>query len=330
MMNKVIVTGGCGFIGSALCEVLLNKGYKVINIDSLTYAGYLKNTDQFHNHQNYTFYQLNINDKKIKQILEEQKPLYIINCAAETHVDNSIKDPRKFVETNVNNTFDFLLTCMNYWQSKIAPNQFKFIQVSTDEVFGSLDKTGTFNELSQINPSSPYSSSKAASDFLALSLFKTYKFPVVVTNCSNNFGPRQHHEKLIPTIMKKLIRDQKVPIYGDGKNVRDWIYVYDHVDALISICKLGACGERYCIGGNSEKSNLELLQLILKSFNDYFKKSKSLNETIEFVTDRPGHDFRYAINNSKINNITKWTPSSNFSEKLLNTILYYIETVKNE
>ena len=164
MMNKVIVTGGCGFIGSALCEVLLNKGYKVINIDSLTYAGYVKNTDQFHNHQNYIFYQLNINDKKIKQILEEQKPLYIINCAAETHVDNSIKDPGKFVETNVNNTFDFLLACMNC-RNKIAPNQFKFIQVSTDEVFGSLDKTGTFNELSQINPSSPYSSSKAASDF---------------------------------------------------------------------------------------------------------------------------------------------------------------------
>lgn len=324
MKNHVIVTGGCGFIGSALCEILL-KNYNVINIDSLTYAGSLKNTKKFKNNLNYLFFKLNINNPKIEKIIKKYKPKYIINCAAETHVDNSIKNPKKFLTTNVMATYDFFLMSMKYWMSKDAPASFKFLHVSTDEVFGSLNKSGIFNEKSNIKPSSPYSASKASSDLLGLSLFKTYKFPIIVTNCSNNFGPRQHHEKLIPTIIRNLIKGNKIPIYGDGKNIRDWLYVYDHADALIRLCRLGVPGERYCIGGNFEKTNIDLVKIILK-YKEYFNiKNPSLENTINFVKDRLGHDFRYAINNSKIKKHTGWRPSKDFSEKIFKTIKYYLK-----
>ena len=304
---KILVTGGAGFIGSNFISYILNKykNYYITNLDALTYAGNLNNTKNFQNNPNYNFVQGNINDENLTLSLLNSHDV-CINFAAESHVDNSIKNPKIFVDTNVQGTHTLL-------NNSLKANLKLFIQISTDEVYGSLDKTGYFTEETNINPNSPYSASKAAADMFCRSYFETFKFPVIITRCSNNYGPNQHAEKLIPTIVNKLLNNQKIPIYGDGSNIRDWLYVKDNCYALDLILHKGKIGEVYNIGCHNEKNNLDLAKEIIEILN----KDYSL---IEFVTDRLGHDKRYAIDYSKIQKELGYKPQFSFSVGIQETI----------
>ena len=307
-MVEILVTGGAGFIGSNFIRHMLNKkDCKITNLDKLTYAGNLENLKDAGGNKNYTFIKGDICDKKIVEKAAEGKDA-IINFAAETHVDRSITGPEPFIRTDVFGTFTLLDVARKFSVKK-------YIQISTDEVYGSIDN-GSFKETDILKPSSPYSASKAGGDLLAMSYFTTYGLPVVITRSSNNFGPFQYPEKLIPVLIIKALRNEPLPIYGDGKNVRDWIYVLDNCRAIDAILNKGKPGEIYNVGGGHEKQNIEIANLILERLN----KPKSL---ITFVKDRPGHDRRYSLDCSKINAIG-WRPTENFKEALFKTVDWYV------
>ena len=332
-MQAVLVTGGAGFIGSNFVPFFVkeNKNWKVINLDVLTYAGDLKNLKEIANEPNYTFVKGDICDRKLlENLFEKHQFSAVIHFAAESHVDNSIKSPDAFVRTNVFGTFNLLEVARNHWMQ--APNKFKegfensrFHHISTDEVYGSLREEGLFTEETPYAPNSPYSASKASSDFMVRSYFHTYGMPVVTTNCSNNYGPKQHDEKLIPTIIRKAISGEKIPIYGDGKNIRDWLYVLDHCKGIDLVFKNGALGEAYNIGGQNERSNLQIVHQICAILDKIHPKETSYKEQISFVKDRPGHDFRYAIDATKVEVELGWKADENFESGILKTIYWYLK-----
>ena len=308
---KILVTGGAGFIGSCFVRHMLKKypDYKIINLDALTYAGNIENLNDIKGNPNYTFIHGNICDKKlVSQITEEVD--CIVNFAAESHVDRSILTPEIFIETNVAGTLNLLENAKKH-------NTQRYLQVSTDEVYGTLGKTGYFYETTPLAPNSPYSASKASADMLVRAYFETYKAPVLTTRCSNNYGPYQYPEKLIPFFISKLLKGEKVPVYGDGLNVRDWLYVYDHCEAIDTVLHKGKTGEVYNVGGHNEKTNLEITKIILREMG----KDES---SIEYVQDRLGHDRRYAIDNNKITTQLGWKPSLTFEEGIKVTINWYL------
>ena len=317
-MQKLIVTGGLGFIGSNLIKLLLQKKYHVINVDKASYASNFYNVKDFRKNKNYSFIKCDLkNQKKIFNILKRNKPIGIFNLAAETHVDRSIDGPKAFVDSNIVGVFNLLEAFKSY--SKIN-SKIKLIHISTDEVFGDIKK-GRSDEKFTYNPSSPYAASKASSDHLVSSYVKTYNLKAIITNCSNNYGPRQHPEKLIPKLIYNIIRNKPLPIYGKGKNSREWIHVYDHCEALIKVFKNGKYGEFYNIGSNKNLNNLKITKLLLKAA----KKIININSNVKvkFVKDRPGHDFRYALNSNKIKKKLNWKSKIKFKKGLYETFLWY-------
>ena len=314
-MSKILVTGGLGFIGSNLITKLLEKNYKVLNIDKVSYASNFYNTKDFSRNKNYKFIKCNLNNlKKLQQIINKYKPSGIFNVAAETHVDRSIDGPKNFIDSNIIGTFNLLEVIRNY-KSKI-----KIVHISTDEVYGDVLK-GRSNENDPYKPSSPYAASKASSDHLVYSYVKTFNIPAIITNCSNNFGPKQHPEKLIPKLIYNILNNKNLPIYGKGKNSREWIYVGDHCDALIKVYKSGKLGGFYNVGSNYNIDNLTVVKKLL-----YIAKKKinlGKNVKIKFVKDRPGHDMRYAIDSNKIKKELNWKPKVNFMTGLTKTFDWY-------
>jgi dTDP-glucose 4,6-dehydratase len=310
-MITALVTGGAGFIGSCFVRHMLAKhpDYKIINIDALTYCGNIENLKDIENNPNYTFVHGNICDRELVRELVKQSD-YVVNFAAESHVDNSIKHPEIFIETNVQGTLNLLQASKEFGIEK-------FLQVSTDEVYGTLGKIGYFYETTPLAPNSPYSASKAGADMLVRAYHETYGLPTLNTRCSNNYGPYQYPEKLIPFFISKLLKGEKVPVYGDGLNVRDWLYVYDHCEAIDVVLHKGKIGEVYNIGGHNEKTNLEITHLIL----DAMGKDET---SIEYVEDRLGHDRRYAISNDKITTELGWKPSVTFEQGIKMTIDWYL------
>lgn len=310
-MTTILVTGGAGFIGNCFIRHMLQKysNYKIINLDALTYAGNLENLYDVKDNPNYEFVNGDICDKDLVTQIVSGVDM-IVNFAAETHVDRSITGPEIFIETNVKGTMTLLQAAKEF-------NIERYLQVSTDEVYGTLGDTGYFTETTPIAPNSPYSASKAGADMLVRAYYETYKVPTLITRCSNNYGPYQYLEKLIPFFISRLLRGEKVPVYGDGLNVRDWLYVYDHCAAIDAVLHKGRVGEVYNIGGHNEKTNLEITHLILDAMN----KDES---SIEYVQDRLGHDRRYAISNDKITSELGWKPSVTFEEGILLTIDWYL------
>ena len=329
---KLIITGGAGFIGSAVVKKAITKGFEVLNIDSLTYASCLKNLDDIKNHKNYSFRKTSIhNYKDLKDIFDEYKPNSVINLAAETHVDRSIKAPKNFIDTNILGTFNLLQAAYEYWINNKNFKNFKFLHVSTDEVYGSLpiDPKMKFTEKTKYSPRNPYSASKASSDHLVKAWHNTYGLPVNITNCSNNYGPYQFPEKLIPVIITNALDLKPIPIYGSGKNIRDWIYVEDHANALLKIIDKGRDGESYNIGGGCELSNLSVVHKICQILDEINpKKNGKYEDLISYVKDRQGHDFRYATDITKISRDILWKPNTNFDEGLKKTVLWYLNNEK--
>ncbi len=333
-MTTILVTGGAGFIGSNFIPLYIknNPNTHIINIDKLTYAGNLKNTTAFKTYSNYTFIKGDICNKElISSVFKKYNIQAVIHFAAESHVDNSIKNPHPFIKTNIEGTFNLLEAAKEHWlqaphQPKPTFKNSRFHQISTDEVYGSLGKEGYFTETTPYAPNSPYSASKAASDFLVKSYFHTYGLNVVVSNCSNNYGPKQHDEKLIPTIIRKALKNEKIPIYGDGENIRDWLYVSDHCEAIECVFKKGKAGETYAIGGNCEKTNIDIANTICEVLDETEpRKNRSYKELITFVKDRPGHDFRYAIDASKIKKELNWKPKETFKSGIQKTLHWYLK-----
>lgn len=338
---KILITGGAGFIGSNFIHYMISKysNYKIVNLDLLTYAGNQDNLKEVENHPNYTFIEGDIcNRYLVEQLFEAYQFDGVIHFAAESHVDNSIKNPGSFVETNINGTFILLDVARSMWMD--APfkvkNQFKdarFHHISTDEVYGTLNEAGLFTEETPYAPNSPYSASKASSDMLVRSYYHTYGMNVVTTNCSNNYGPLQHQEKLIPTIIRKAISGDLIPIYGNGKNIRDWLYVDDHSRAIDMVFHQGKSGETYLVGGNNEQTNIEIAikicELLDKKYTKVLKKYKltTFKQLITYVEDRAGHDFRYAIDASKINQEIGWHAHFSFEKAIEMTIESYLEKV---
>ena len=315
-MKNILVTGAAGFIGANFAELMVNKYdgvYNIIVFDKLTYAGNLHNLDNIKD--KITFVQGDICDFEfVKETFKKYNIDAVVHFAAESHVDNSIKNPFIFTHTNVIGTHTLLEAAKQIWGEG---SENKFVHVSTDEVYGTLGETGYFTETSPIKPNSPYSASKASSDLVALAYSETFKMNVSVTNCSNNYGPYQHHEKLIPHMISKALKDEKLPVYGEGKNIRDWLYVEDHCEAIDIVLHKGKKGERYNIGGHNEKRNIEIVKLILERLG----KSEDL---IEHVTDRKGHDYRYAIDPTKLKNEFGWTPKTMFKDGIVKTIDWYL------
>lgn len=324
---RVLVTGGAGFIGSSLLRSLLERNHVVVNIDTLTYAGRPENLCSVSKHRSYMFEKVDIRDRnKLDKVFYEFKPDAVIHLAAESHVDRSINAPADFIETNINGTLNMLEATRCYWERHGNFEAFRFLHVSTDEVFGSLGKVGKFSELTPYNPRSPYSASKASSDHLVRAWFETYSVPVVISNCSNNYGPRQFPEKLIPRMILRALKGKSLPVYGDGRNIRDWLYVEDHVNALILLLEKGELGRSYNIGGNNELNNLGLVENLCGILDKKAPRpTGSHSELIEFVTDRPGHDFRYAIDATRIHVELGWTPSITLTEGLDKTVSWYLE-----
>jgi len=315
-MKKIIVTGGLGFIGSNLIDILIKKKFFVINLDKITYSSNFYNTKNFKNLKNYKFIKCDISDKKILNILNKYKPSCIFNLAAETHVDRSIDNPDNFIKSNIVGVYN-LLECFKNFSKK---NKSKLVHISTDEVFGDV-LNGRSSEIYQYKPSSPYAASKAASDHLVSSYVRTYKINAVITNCSNNYGPNQHPEKLIPKLIYNILKNKTLPIYGKGLNSREWIYVKDHCEALIKVYQKGKAGNFYNIGSNKNLSNLEVTKKLLKIAKN--KISIGKNVKINFVKDRPGHDVRYALNSNKIKKELNWEPKINFSKGIKLTFDWY-------
>ena len=315
-MKKVIVTGGLGFIGSNLIEFLIKKDFFVVNIDNANYASNTYNTIKFLNSKSYKFIKCNIGNKKILNILKQYKPECIFNLAAESHVDRSIDNPKNFIENNILEVFNLLENFKTFSRK----HKIKFIQVSTDEVYGDI-LNGRANEEYPYKPSSPYAASKAASDHLVNSYIRTYKIPAIITNCSNNYGPNQHPEKLIPKLIYNIINNKALPIYGDGKNSREWIFVDDHCEALFRVFKKGKIGEFYNIGSNKNNNNLEITKKLLRIASNYIEIGK--NVKIKYIKDRPGHDTRYALDSNKIYKNLSWKSSTNIDDGLNKTFLWY-------
>ena len=315
-MKNVIVTGGLGFIGSNLVELLIKDGFKVINIDKVTYSSNFYNVREFKNTKNYQFIKCDIADKKLKKIIIKHKPVCIFNLAAETHVDRSIDNPEDFIQSNIVGVFRLLEIFKNYSKKKKC----KLIHISTDEVYGDV-LIGRSSEKYAYQPSSPYAASKAASDHLVSSYVRTYKIPAIVTNCSNNYGPKQHPEKLIPKLIYNIINNKPLPIYGKGTNSREWIYVKDHCEALIKIFKKGRIGEFYNIGSNKNLNNLQVSKELLQVSKKMIKLGK--NVKILFIKDRPGHDLRYALNSNKIKKKLGWFPKTSFKDGIKLTFDWY-------
>ena len=337
---RYLITGGSGFIGSAVIRHLIKHHQnEVINVDKLTYAGSLESTEEVSESILYSFVKADICDyKKIKEIIFETKPDIILNLAAETHVDNSISGPGNFVTTNILGTYNMLQVALEYFQAEIRHvdkklEKFRFQHISTDEVFGDLTiEDPSFTEISRYKPSSPYSASKASSDHLVNAWYKTYDLPILLTNCSNNYGPFQHPEKLIPTVITKALNNESIPIYGKGDQIRDWLFVEDHAEALINISKNGMIGESYNIGGNEEKRNIDIVKIICNLMDvikpNGRKRESKYEDLIQHVTDRPGHDYRYSINSEKIENELQWTPRYTFDEGIEKTVHWYIDNQK--
>ena len=336
-MKNILVTGGAGFIGANFVPYFIenNPEYHVVNLDLLTYAGNLENVTEVENHPRYTFVQGDICDSNfIKELFQKYQFHDVIHFAAESHVDNSISGPEAFIKTNVLGTFNLLDTARKLWMK--GPNQYnsgfentRFHHVSTDEVYGTLGETGLFEETTPYAPNSPYSASKAGSDMIVRSYFHTYGMNVVTSNCSNNYGPKQHNEKLIPTIIRKAIAGEPIPIYGDGKNVRDWLYVLDHCKGIELAFKKGRSGETYNIGGRNERNNLQIVATICEILNTKVPRSSGkYQDLITFVKDRPGHDLRYAIDATKIETELGWKADENFETGILKTVTWYLEKFK--
>ncbi|MDB9807694.1 dTDP-glucose 4,6-dehydratase [Candidatus Pelagibacter sp.] len=317
-MKKIIITGGLGFIGSNLIELLLKKNFFVINVDKTTYSSNFYNTKEFTKNKNYRFIKCDIGNKKIKDIFFKYKPSCIFNLAAETHVDRSIDNPSHFINTNINGVYNILECFKKYYKKN---NKTKLIHISTDEVYGDI-LSGRSDENYPYKPSSPYAASKASSDHLVYSYVRTYNIPAIVTNCSNNYGPKQHPEKLIPKLIYNILNNRPLPIYGKGLNSREWIYVMDHCEALLEIYKKGKIGEFYNIGSNKNLNNIQ----ICKSLLNISKHSinKKTNAKIKFVKDRPGHDLRYALNSNKIKRKLGWKPKTTFAIGIKKTFEWYL------
>ncbi|NEN84304.1 dTDP-glucose 4,6-dehydratase [Paenibacillus elgii] len=333
-MRKILVTGGAGFIGSNFISYLLNKynDISVINIDKLTYAGNLNNLSSLDKNKNYKFVQGDIcNQELLEDIFKTYSIEGVIHFAAESHVDNSIKSPESFIYTNIIGTFRLLETCRNQWmeasfQVKENYKRARFHHISTDEVYGSLGETGLFTEETPYAPNSPYSSSKASSDMLVRSYFHTYGLNVVTTNCSNNYGPKQHIEKFIPTIIKKAVDLEKIPVYGTGENVRDWLYVDDHCSGIDLVFHGGETGETYNIGGRNERQNIYIANMICEILDELRPlQNRSYKSLINFVEDRPGHDKRYGIDATKIENKLGWKAKENFESGIRKTVEWYLD-----
>ena len=315
-MNKIIVTGGLGFIGSNLIDLLISKNYYVINVDKISYSSNFYNTKEFENSKKYRFIKCDIRDKKLKKIIFKYKPIGIFNLAAETHVDRSIDNPENFIQSNILGVFNLL----EYFKEYSKKHSSKLIHISTDEVYGDI-LNGRSSEKFAYQPSSPYAASKAASDHLISSYVRTYKIPAIVTNCSNNYGPKQHPEKLIPKLIYNILNNKPLPIYGKGKNSREWIYVKDHCEALLKVFKKGKIGEFYNIGSNKNLNNLQVSKELIRISEKKIKIGMKVK--IQFVKDRPGHDTRYALNSTKIKSKLGWKARTNFRQGIKLTFDWY-------
>lgn len=337
MSKTIFVTGGAGFIGSALIRYIINEtNNKVINIDKLTYAGNLQSLSSIAENVNYCFEKYDINDRKnINTLFKKYEPDYVMHLAAESHVDRSIDGPGEFIKTNINGTFNLLEEARSYYQSQGAQKKlnFRFHHISTDEVFGDLEENKLFTENSPYMPSSPYSASKAASDHLVRAWYRTFGLPIVISNCSNNYGPYHFPEKLIPLIILNAIEGKKLPVYGNGKQIRDWLYVDDHARALFKVVTKGKIGETYNIGGFNEKENIQVIKEICGILESLIPENKislsaggdGFESLIEYVNDRPGHDLRYAIDASKIKEKLGWEPKETFETGIRKTVQWFLE-----
>ena len=321
-MKKVLVTGGLGFIGSNLIKLLLKKNYYVINIDKVSYSSNKYNVKEYDNNKNYKFIKLDINSKKLTKIFKRYKPIGVFNLAAETHVDRSIDNPLNFIKSNILGTFNLLESFRRFYKSY---SNTKLIHISTDEVFGDV-LTGRSNENFKYKPSSPYAASKASSDHLVSSYVRTFKIPAIITNCSNNYGPCQHPEKLIPKLIYNIINNRELPIYGNGKNSREWIYVMDHCEGLLKVFLRGKKGEFYNIGSNKNLNNLQITKYLINIAKKHISIGNKVK--IKFVKDRPGHDLRYALNSNKIKSKLNWNSKTKIFDGLNKTFLWYYNNQK--
>lgn len=326
--KRILVTGGAGFIGSALCRHLVGEGLDVLNIDKLTYAANLKSLDPIADAPNYRFLEADIvDDATMAEAFEAFRPDAVMHLAAESHVDRSITGSAAFIETNILGTYRLLEVARAYWKRlpEGSAAGFRFLQVSTDEVYGSLGPVGAFTEMTPYDPSSPYSASKASADHLALAWHRTYGLPVLVSNCSNNYGPYHFPEKLIPLALTNAVQGKPIPVYGDGSNVRDWLFVEDHVKALHAVVERGEPGQKYNIGGRSEASNIDLIRLLCAILDEHQPDSAPHDRLIEFVTDRPGHDHRYAIDPAFVEASLGWHPEETLESGLRKTVRWYLD-----
>ncbi len=326
-MKSILITGGAGFIGSHVIRLFVNKylEYHIINLDALTYAGNLDNLRDVEHKPNYTFIKGDICDAiLVKSIFEKYTINGVIHLAAESHVDRSISDPFSFVKTNVFGTLNLLENAKNYWKDNFEDKL--FYHISTDEVYGSLKETGLFTEETSYDPHSPYSASKASSDHFVRAFHDTYGVPVVISNCSNNYGPNQFPEKLIPLFINNICDNKRLPVYGKGENIRDWLYVEDHAKAIDVIFHKGKIGDTYNVGGDNEWKNIDLIKLLIKEVDVLLnRKKETSNKLITYVTDRAGHDYRYAIDSSKLKQELSWSPSLQFEEGIKKTVKWYLE-----
>ncbi|MFI0397429.1 dTDP-glucose 4,6-dehydratase [Paracoccus jiaweipingae] len=322
---KLLLTGGCGFIGSAVVRLAVSRGYSVVNVDALTYAANPANVASVCDSGLYAFEQVDIRDRAaLDGVFARHRPDAVMHLAAESHVDRSIDGPGTFIETNVNGTFNMLEAARAFWVGQGRPKGFRFHHISTDEVFGSLGATGQFTETTPYDPRSPYSASKAASDHLVRAWHETYGLPVVLTNCSNNYGPFHFPEKLVPVVILNALHGRPIPVYGDGGNVRDWLYVEDHADALLLCLTQGQVGRSYNIGGENEATNLDLVRMICAEMDRLRPEAAPHDRLISFVADRPGHDRRYAIDPTRIRTELGWRPSVTVGEGLRRTVEWYL------
>ena len=325
---KILITGGAGFIGSAVVRLAITRGHRVVNLDALTYAASLESLASISEHPNYTFLKINIRDREsLDPAFSEHKPDAVMHLAAESHVDRSIDVPSDFVETNITGTFNILEASRKYWQKQGYTDKFRFHHISTDEVFGSLpkDPNTRFTEKTPYDPRSPYSASKASSDHLVRAWYETYGLPVILTNCSNNFGPYQFPEKLIPRVILNALSEKPIPVYGNGNNIRDWLYVDDHANALLLALEKGKNGRTYNIGDENEQTNLEVVKTICSILDQLNPRKKGqYADLITFVIDRPGHDARYAINPSRIRKELGWQTTLSFDHNLEKTVQWYL------